>query len=110
MLGTVISAVHVYTGASVAVKWDCASKRKPSAVPYERTVYRLLGRQPWLPRVHWSGATEDTQFIVMDRVGATLGALLKACHGKLSLKTVLMLGIRMVSAWRSSRWPEMRLI
>ena len=97
-LGTVLSAIHIYSGAHVAVKWDLDREHKPSAVLYERAVYRLLRRQPWLPRIHWSGVIEDTQFMVMDEVGVNLGQLIKGCRGKFSLKTVLMLGIRMVGA------------
>jgi len=87
----------VHSGAKVAIKWEIRDPDIPYALPFERQIYQILGRQPWLPRIHWDGEDGRARFMVMDRVGITLGELLPACRGKFSLKTVLMLGIRMVS-------------
>jgi hypothetical protein len=86
----------VHSGAEVAIKWEIHDEGVPYAIPYERAVYRVLGNQPWLPRIHWSGEDGGAQFMVMDRVGVTLRQLFRGCRGKFTLKTVLMLGIRMV--------------
>lgn len=49
------------------------------------------------PKIHYSGAEGDFNFIVMDQLGPSLEGLFKLYERKFSLKTVLMLADQMLS-------------
>ena len=64
---------------------------------YEDLVYKALGKQIWLPSVHWFGMNGGGQVLIMDKLGANLDQLHRICRGKFSLKTVCMIAVRLVS-------------
>lgn len=70
-----------------------------SAVHYEARVYAHLAGCTAIPRVHWSGSVGAAEVLVLDLLGPTLDDLRRGCRGKLSLKTVLMIGIQLVSTY-----------
>ena len=69
-------------------------------LPYEATVYRLLGGHQGIPRVYWHGSDERSHVLVLEKLGADLGHLRRICRGRFSLKTTLMLAEQMVRARR----------
>jgi casein kinase 1 len=96
--GSVSSAFHVLTGSEVAVKMEIPADEPtaPVVLPYETLVYGLLHGYPGIPSCKWSGMKGGAHFLVLDRVGANLEQLRRACRGELSLKTVVKLAIEMV--------------
>ncbi|KAL6310007.1 kinase-like domain-containing protein [Sparassis latifolia] len=67
-----------------------------NSLPYEGQIYRLLRGSTAVPRVHWSGVDGGANVLIIDQLGLTLQYLRQACRGKLSLKTVLMVGYQML--------------
>jgi len=49
-----------------------------------------------LPHVYYTAREGEFTYMVMDRLGSSLEDLFVKCGRKLSLKTVLMIGIQMV--------------
>ncbi|KZT36058.1 casein kinase I delta [Sistotremastrum suecicum HHB10207 ss-3] len=99
--GEVWSAVHLRSGALVAIKFEIAKESEPSAgrqaLPYEHAIYRMLRGGIGIPRVHWFGREEMTNIMVLDVLGPTLEELRFFCRGRLTLKTVLMLADQLIS-------------
>lgn len=50
------------------------------------------------PEIHDCGSAGNMFFLVMDLLGPSLEDFLQFCKGKLSLKTILLLGFQMVRA------------
>lgn len=106
MPGEVWGGVHVLTGAPVAIKHDspghpirshdCETNSYACSLPYEAQVYKVLTGDPGIPSLRWSGVREGAHILVLDKLGPDLDAVRLLCRGRLSLKTVLMLGLQMV--------------
>ncbi|KAG1836773.1 kinase-like domain-containing protein [Suillus subalutaceus] len=96
--GNVSSAVHVLTGSEVAVKMDIPADAPttPVVLPYEVLVYGLLRGHPGILSCKWSDMKGGAQFLVLDQVGVNLEQLRRVCRGELSLKTVVMLAVKML--------------
>ena len=82
---------------AIKVEHDHESSDVVDVLPYEAAVYRVLRGLPGIPALHWYGRDGGAHVAVFDKVGATLDQLHRVCMHKVSLKTVLMLGIEMVS-------------
>ena len=97
--GQVWNAYHINTGAELAIKVQYAHEDSDviDVLPYEAAVYRVLRGHSGIPALHWYGMDSGGHVAVFDKVGATLDQLRRVCMYKFSLKTVLMLGIEMVS-------------
>ncbi|GJJ08135.1 hypothetical protein Clacol_002343 [Clathrus columnatus] len=88
----VFRGIQLYTGSHVTIKFSFDTL----TLPYEAAVYAQLKGVPGLPRVHWNGSGKGYA-LVMDKLGPNLAQLKSFCRGRLSLKTVLMLGEQMLS-------------
>lgn len=67
---------------------------------HEARVYSSLSRGTvtvGIPQCRWYGVEGDFNVLVMDLVGPSLSELLEYCHGRMSVKTVLMLADQMIS-------------
>lgn len=94
---TVWDAVHLLTGAHVAIKEEMPqSDEDESILPYEMQVYKLLKGHQGIPQIHYTGMYGGAHIIVMDKLGVTLQQLRRFCRGTFSLKTVLMLAQQLV--------------
>lgn len=94
--GEIYQADDLLTGSAVAVKLERCRARHPQIVS-EYNVYRLLGPACGVPAVYWCGADGEYQLMAMELLGPNLEDLLQYCDNVFSLKTVLMIGIQMVS-------------
>lgn len=68
----------------------------PLALPYEAQIYKVLGPQPWLPKLYFYVGEANVEIMVLEKVGPNLEQLKRFCRGKFSLKTVLTLGEKLV--------------
>ena len=90
------------TGAPVAIKHDslghpvashvCETNQYPCSLSYERQVYRVLSGKSGFPSLRWYGVREGAHVLVLDKLGPDLDVVRRLCRGRLSRKTVLMLG------------------
>lgn len=68
-----------------------------SVLPYEWSIYDLLGEHQGICHIHWTGMYGGAHVMVMDKLGPNLDFLRRVCRGSFSLKTVLMLAEQLVS-------------
>jgi len=92
--GEVFVGVDVQSGAQVAVKMEPKHVRHPQ-LANEYAVYKSLDGCEGVPRVHWLGQEGDYTVMVLDLLGPSLEDL--AQRGGLSSKTVLMLGVQILT-------------
>lgn len=100
LTGYVTSAFHILTGTEVALKSGTALEDAPDmpcVVRYEAMVYSLLRGHPGIPSCKWSGLDRGSYFLTLEYLGANLEQLRRLSRGKLPWKTVVMLGVQMVS-------------
>ncbi|KAG2137378.1 kinase-like protein [Suillus bovinus] len=96
--GYVTSAFHVLTGSEVVLKLGTASEDMPDmpcVVRYEALVYSLLRGHPGIPSCKWSGLDRGSYVLSLEQLGVNLEQLRRLSRGKLSWKTVVMLGVQM---------------
>lgn len=84
----------------VALKKELTSpKVTRSTLGHEYNVYEMLGPHPSLPGVKAFGTDGRFNTLAMDLLGPSVGSLFKSCGKKLSLRTILMLGVGMVNSF-----------
>eukprot|EP00736_Rhodelphis_marinus_P004453 Rmarinus@m.15788 len=81
-------------GLEVAIKIDRENK---DSLIYEAHVHRKLGSADGVPRLLHVHKDGSQSVLAMERLGPSLEQMHVLCHRKFSLKTVLMLGQRLVS-------------
>jgi casein kinase 1 len=64
---------------------------------YEALVYSLLRGHPGVPSCKWSGLDRGSYILILEHLGANLEQLRRLSRGELPWKTVVMLGVQMVS-------------
>lgn len=95
--GEIFLGKHRTTGKEVAVKLEARDSTHPQLLQ-EARLYKLLAGSPGLPNVHWYGAEETYNVMVMDLLGPSLELLLPLCGGRFCAKTVLLLAQQMLSS------------
>lgn len=95
--GEVYMAKDVNTGAVVAAKMEKSSTKHPQ-LNYENRVYKWLNHRSddlvGVPRPHFYGILSGYNVLVMDLLGPSLEDLLNECRRRMSIKSVLMIGIQ----------------
>eukprot|EP01060_Flectonema_neradi_P013590 TRINITY_DN2033_c7_g1_i2.p1 TRINITY_DN2033_c7_g1~~TRINITY_DN2033_c7_g1_i2.p1 ORF type:complete len:385 (+),score=38.16 TRINITY_DN2033_c7_g1_i2:142-1296(+) len=105
--GEIYRAVNILTGDPVAVKLENISNRHAQLLP-EARLYKMLGPDGpkgtpcgapalGIPKVHWYGMEGDFHVMVVDMLGPSLEDIFRYCGCKFSMKTIISLGIQMVS-------------
>jgi len=88
------NSTHAQEGEELAAKFEPLKSSHQPHLFHEARVYTSLGRDVTtvgIPRVKWYGVEGDYNVLVMDLVGPSLSELLDYCHGRFTMKTVLML-------------------
>lgn len=92
----VSSAINEHTGETLAIKLG-TEFADPSKFMVEEKVYKELNiaypKYPGFCTLRQAGIGEDN-YIVIDKLGPDLQALLESCNGKFSAKTILMVAIQ----------------
>ncbi|PPD91666.1 hypothetical protein GOBAR_DD11421 [Gossypium barbadense] len=92
--GELYLGVNVQTKEEVAVKLESAKTKHPQ-LHYESKLYMLLQGGTGIPHLKWFGIEADYNVMVIDLLGPSLEDLFNYCNRKLSLKTLLMLAIKL---------------
>ena len=94
--GEIYYAEDKTTGKDVAVKIEGCNIQSPQLIR-ESKFYRNIKGALGFPEHIWYGVEGDSAVLVMELLGKSLADLLEQCHGKFSLKTVLMLADQMLA-------------
>lgn len=95
--GEVYMGHDIDTGDIVAVKMERRGGKHPQLL-YENRVYKWLNNSSTevvgVPRPRYFGSTRNHNVLVMDCLGPSLEDRLNECRRRLSIKSVLMIGIQ----------------
>lgn len=95
--GEVYMATDVDTGQVIAVKMEKLGNKHPQLL-YENRVYKWLNNSSaevvGVPRPHFYGTLGSHNVLVMDLLGPSLEDRLNECRRRMSIKSVLMIGIQ----------------
>lgn len=94
--GDVFYGKNMKTNEEVAVKVEPANSKQPQ-LPIEKNLLQLLKEGEGFPKIHCFLATKDYNFLIIDLLGPSIEDLFELFKLKLNLKTVLLLGVQMVS-------------
>lgn len=94
--GTVHQGIDLDSSEPVAVKVEPSTSKRPLLL-YEARVCKSLAGKPGFPRLRYCGFEPRRSVLVMDLLGPSLTRLRALCGGRLSFKTVLMLGIQLMN-------------
>ncbi len=99
-IGRVMRAFNINTGSEVAIKQMPRTNVDDLHIPalkYEAMVHALIpdGTEGF-PSIHYAGPDANQYVIVMDRLGPSLGGLLRVCRGTFTFRTTCMLADQMV--------------
>lgn len=94
--GDVFSGTNIVNGEDIAIKLEPAEAENPK-LREEWIIYKALGQGVGIPRVFWFGLDCDYRALIISLLGPSLGDLFQTCDRRFSVKTVLMLGIQLVS-------------
>ena len=92
--GKVFKAENIRTGEIVAIKTEVKSKEQKS-LKMEAKIYQYLANTDGIPQLKWFGATNNVNYLVTNLLEYSVTSLVKK-YGRLSIKTVLLLGIQMI--------------
>ena len=92
--GKIFKAENIRTGEIVAIKTEIKSKEQKS-LKMEAKIYQYLANTDGIPQLKWFGATDNVNYLVTNLLEHSITALVKK-YGRLSIKTVLLLGIQMI--------------
>ncbi|XP_055300770.1 casein kinase I-like [Sitodiplosis mosellana] len=93
--GDVYEAYDNSNGKRVAIKFE-DRQSSHSQLKNEYRVYRIINGGIGIPKMICDGSTDDYDYLVMELLGPSLEKLFNHCRRKFSLKTVLMLGEKMI--------------
>jgi serine/threonine protein kinase len=86
-------------GSIVAVKLEILEKGNPSQLNIERKAYSTMGKNPFVPTIHYFGSVDRYQrALVMEKLGPSLEQVVKKSGGKLSETDAAVLGLLGVEA------------
>jgi len=92
--GKVFKAENIRTGEIVAIKTEVKSKEQKS-LKMEAKIYQYLANTEGIPQLKWFGATNNVNYLVTNLLEHSITSLVKE-YGRLSIKTVLLLGTQMI--------------
>jgi serine/threonine protein kinase len=92
--GKVFKAENIRTGEIVAIKTEVKSKEQKS-LKMEAKIYQYLANTEGIPQLKWFGATNNVNYLVTNLLEHSVTSLVKK-YGRLSVKTVLLLGTQMI--------------
>lgn len=92
--GKVFKAENIRTGEIVAIKTEVKSKEQKS-LKMEAKIYQYLANTDGIPQLKWFGATNNVNYLVTNLLEHSVSSLVKK-YGRLSIKTVLLLGTQMI--------------
>ena len=92
--GKVFKAENIRTGEIVAIKTEVKSKDQKS-LKMEAKIYQYLANTDGIPQLKWFGATNNVNYLVTNLLEHSVTSLVKE-YGRLSIKTVLLLGTQMI--------------
>ena len=92
--GKVFKAENIRTGEIVAIKTEVKSKEQKS-LKMEARIYQYLANTEGIPQLKWFGATNNVNYLVTNLLEHSITSLVKE-YGRLSVKTVLLLGTQMI--------------
>jgi serine/threonine protein kinase len=92
--GKVFKAENIRTGEIVAIKTEVKSKEQKS-LKMEAKIYQYLANTEGIPQLKWFGATNNVNYLVTNLLEHSITSLVKE-YGRLSVKTVLLLGTQMI--------------
>jgi len=92
--GKIFAGVNSNTGESVAIKIEKTSES--SVLRNEAKMYKLLESCQGIPRLRSYGVEGKFNYMVMDLLGESLESVRAQCGGRISLKSVLALGMQML--------------
>ena len=93
--GEVFCAMHIGNGNRVAIKKERGGV-KYSHLLTEARILKYLDGGFNIPKMHWYGREGDATWLIMDLYGPSLESLFHEHKRKLSLKTVLMLAVKIL--------------
>ena len=94
--GQIFLGQYVQTKQSVAIKKEMANCKSPQ-LAYEAKVYKYLEGGMGIPRVFFQQDSRTYNIMVMDLLGPSLEDMFNYCYRRFSEKTVLMLGIELLT-------------
>lgn len=92
--GKVFRAENMRTGEIVAIKTEVKSKEQKS-LKMEARIYQYLAGIDGFPQLKWFGATNNVNYLVTNLLECSITKLVQK-YGRLSVKTVLLLGKQMI--------------
>jgi serine/threonine protein kinase len=92
--GKVFKAENIRTGEIVAIKTEVKSKEQKS-LKMEAKIYQYLANTEGIPQLKWFGATNNVNYLVTNLLEHSITSLVNE-YGRLSVKTVLLLGTQMI--------------
>ena len=92
--GSVFSGKNSNTGDTVAIKIEAGGD--DTLLKHEAQIYAVLNGTPGVPPLRSYGTEGDYNYLVTDKLGASLGTLFDEHEGSFSLTTTINLGIRML--------------
>mmetsp|Transcript_24293 Transcript_24293/g.43212 ORF Transcript_24293/g.43212 Transcript_24293/m.43212 type:complete len:366 (-) Transcript_24293:26-1123(-) len=93
--GTVYSAVNLDTGREICLKVESVGARRLQLMNEARILRHLQGGEG-VAVMHSICTENNSNVLAMELLGPSLEVLLKRCKRKLSLKTVLQIGLQMI--------------
>ena len=92
--GSVFSGKNSNTGDTVAIKIEAVGH--DTLLKHEAQIYAVLNGTPGVPPLRSYGTEGDYNYLVTDKLGASLGTLFDKHESSFSLTTTINLGIRML--------------
>jgi casein kinase 1 len=93
--GEIYSGEDTRNHRRVAIKLEPLRTRVPQLL-YESRLYAIFSGGTGIPKLHWFGADDSHNVLVIDLLGKSLEDLFASCQRHFSLKTVLMLADQMI--------------
>ena len=81
----------------VAIKFEKNEENKPNLLKREFLLLQKLKNHNNFPKIYEYKEEDKFSYLAMSLLGPNLEDLLKRCGGRFSLKTVLMIGIKMIN-------------
>lgn len=94
--GQIYLGENTQTKELVAIKKEMTNTKNPQLI-YEAKVYKCLEGGMGIPKVHLQKDVMNMNVMVMDLLGPSLEDMFNYCYRRFSVKTVLMLGIELLT-------------
>lgn len=94
--GQIYLGQNTQTKQMVAIKKEMATCKNPQ-LAYEAKVYKCLEGGMGIPKVYYQTTSAGANVMVMDLLGPSLEDMFNYCYRRFSVKTVLMLGIELLT-------------